>query len=142
MTTEEMFRLKYEHEQRLKEISADYSGKLRKRAPQSREHVDPTEFLSPVIKERDRARNYFRNRAEREQQNRQELETRVESFISQLRSKNQSDVEANAHVLAEIVRSFSLTFGVGPDTIASMISQEEGGVNIEEIRRKIMAQGQ
>lgn len=142
MTTEEMFRLKYEHEQRLKEISSDYSTKLRKRAPQSKEQVDSTEFLSPVIKQRDRNREFFRNRAERERQNKQELQTRVDSFVNQLGSKNQSDVEVNAHVLAEIMRSFSLTFGVGSDKIATLISQEEGGVNVEEIRKKIMAQGE
>lgn len=142
MTTEEMFRLKYEHEQRLKEISADYSSRLRKRTPQAKEHVDSTEFLSPVIKQRDRNREFFRNRAERERQNKQELQARVDSFITQLGSKNQSDVEVNAHVLAEIMRSFSLTFGVGSDKIATLISQEEGGVNIEEIRKKIMAQGE
>jgi hypothetical protein len=142
MTTEELFRLKYEHEQKLKEISAGYSSKLRKRAPQPKDHVDNTEFLSPVIKQRDRNREFFRNRAERERQNKQELQARVDSFINQLGSKSQADVEVNALVLAEIMRSFSLTFGVGSEKIASLISKEEGGVNIEEIRKKIMAQGE
>lgn len=139
MTTEEMFRLKYEHEQRLKEISAGYSSKLRKRAPQPKEHVDSTEFLSPVIKQRDRNREFFRNRAERERHNKQELEARVDTFLKQLGSKDQSDVEVNAHIMVEIMRSFSTTFGVGSDKVASLISQEEGGVNVEEIRKKIMA---
>jgi hypothetical protein len=59
MTTEELFKLRDEHERSLKEKSAQYSTKLRKRSPKA--YKSSTEFLSPVIKRQSR-REFFRER--------------------------------------------------------------------------------
>jgi hypothetical protein len=57
-TTEELFRMRDEQEKNLKEISQVYSTRLRKRSPKT--YRSNTEFLSPVIKQRDRYKEFFR----------------------------------------------------------------------------------
>jgi hypothetical protein len=57
-TTEELFRLRDEQEKNQKEQSVYYSSRLRKRSPKP--YKSNTEFLSPVIKQRDRYREYFK----------------------------------------------------------------------------------
>jgi hypothetical protein len=85
---------------------------------------------------------FDRAEAERERDNRHDLQSRVDGFLEQLKSSKEEDVEVNAHVLAEIMRNFSSTFGVSNDKITTLLSQEDGGVNVEELRKKLVAQGQ
>jgi hypothetical protein len=40
------------------------------------------------------------------------------------------------------MRNFSSTFGVSNDKIADLLSHEEKGVNVEEIRKRLVAQGE
>jgi len=37
------------------------------------------------------------------------------------------------------MKSFSLTFGVSSEAIADILAQEDGDVNVEELRKKILA---
>lgn len=60
LTTEELFKLRDEHERSLKEKSVQYSTKLRKRSPKA--YRSSTEFLSPVLKRPSR-REFFRQRS-------------------------------------------------------------------------------
>lgn len=62
----------------------------------------------------------------------------MDQFLEQLKSKREEDVEINAHILAEIMKSFSITFDVDNQKIANLISSEDGTVNIEEMRKKIL----
>lgn len=101
--------------------------------------------MSPVIKQRDRYREFFKtsklklsSEAERDRQEKQDLQSKVDSFLEQLKSKRDEDIEVNAHILAEIMKSFSITFDVDTERIANLISEEGGSVNIEEMRKKIL----
>lgn len=79
--------------------------------------------------------------AERERSKENDLEMKVESFLDQLNSKSEPDVEVNAQILADLIRSFSLTFGVDTEEIALLISQSktDNGINLEEVRRKLLS---
>jgi hypothetical protein len=57
-TTEELFRMRDELEKTQKEGSQVYATRLRKRSPKA--YTSNTEFLSPVIKQKDRYREFFR----------------------------------------------------------------------------------
>lgn len=57
-TTEELFRMRDEQEKNQKEQSEVYAVRLRKRSPKT--YKSNTEFLSPVIKQRDRYHDFFR----------------------------------------------------------------------------------
>lgn len=57
-TTEELFRLRDEQEKSQREKSVYYASRLRKRSP--KQYRSNTEFLSPVIKQKDRYREYFK----------------------------------------------------------------------------------
>lgn len=63
----------------------------------------------------------------------------METFLDQLKSRREEDIEVNAHILAEIMKSFSITFDVDTEKIANLISEEPGSVNIEEMRKKILS---
>ena len=58
MTTEQLFKLRDDQVREMKEKNQEYKVKLRKREPKV--YVDPTEFLSPVIKKKERYQAYFR----------------------------------------------------------------------------------
>lgn len=57
-TTEELFRIRDEQEKNNREQSVYYASRLRKRSP--KQYHSETEFLSPVIKQRDRYREFFK----------------------------------------------------------------------------------
>lgn len=57
-TTEELFRLRDEQEKTHREHSVFYQSRLRKRSP--KKYHSGTEFLSPVIKQRDRYKEFFK----------------------------------------------------------------------------------
>jgi actin-related protein len=57
-TTEELFRLRDEQEKHDREKSVYYASRLRKRSP--KKYQSGTEFLSPVIKQKDRYREFFK----------------------------------------------------------------------------------
>ena len=60
LSTDELFKLRDDHERSLKEKSVQYSSKLRKRSPKA--YRSSTEFLSPVLKRPSR-REFFRERS-------------------------------------------------------------------------------
>lgn len=62
LTTEDLFRLRDEQEKSIKEKCVQYSNRLRKRSP--KKYTSATEFLSPVIKQKDRYRDFFRSSSE------------------------------------------------------------------------------
>ena len=62
--------------------------------------------------------------------------------MEQLKSKSEEDLEINANILSEIMRSFSLTFGVTNEEIVNIIAREQGDINVEDIRKKLLAHGQ
>jgi hypothetical protein len=62
----------------------------------------------------------------------------VDGFLEQLKSKRDEDIEINAHILAEIMKSFSITFDVDTEKISNLISEEEGQLNIEDMRKRIL----
>lgn len=64
----------------------------------------------------------------------------MEGFFEQLHSTRDEDVEVNAHILSEIMKSFSLTFGVSSEAITDIIAQQDGDINVEDLRKKILAQ--
>lgn len=66
------------------------------------------------------------------------LETKVGSFLSQLESTQQGDVECNAEILAEIIKSFAMTFNVEIDDIVDIIQKTEGPLNMENIRAQLL----
>jgi len=51
------------------------------------------------------------------------------------------DVECNAEILAEIIKSFAVTFSLEISDIAEIISQQKGALNMEEIRVELMNRG-
>lgn len=62
----------------------------------------------------------------------------MDGFLEQLKSKRDEDIEINAHILAEIMKSFSITFDVDTEKISNLISEEEGQLNIEDMRKRIL----
>lgn len=62
----------------------------------------------------------------------------MDNFLDQLKSKREEDLEINAHVLAEIMKSFSVTFDVDNEKIANLIAEENGEINIEDMRKRIL----
>lgn len=132
-----------ELEKTQKEGSQVYATRLRKRSPKP--YKSNTEFLSPVIKQKDRYREFFRTsktslllEAEKERQDKYDLQSKVDHFLEQLKSKRNEDIEINAHILAEIMKSFSITFDVDTEKISNLITEEDGHLNIEEMRKRIL----
>jgi hypothetical protein len=62
------------------------------------------------------------------------LETKVGNFLNQLESTEQGDIECNAEILAEIIKSFAMTFQVDIEDIVEIIQKTEGPLNVENIR--------
>jgi len=69
------------------------------------------------------------------------LQGKVDIFLNQLESKEEVDVECNAEILAEIIKSFAVTFSLDISDIVEMISKQKGPLNMEEIRVQLMNQG-
>lgn len=55
-------------------------------------------------------------------QQRQDTQEKVNQFMDRLKSTEESDIQINASILDEILKSFSLTFGVDSGKITSLIS--------------------
>lgn len=147
MTTEQLFKLRDDQVREMKEKNQEYKVKLRKREPKV--YVDPTEFLSPVIKKKERYQAYFREsklflteEAQKSRDSQNDLKDKVETFIEQLKSKQESDVETNAQILAEIIKNFSLTFGASNEDILEVIKRQDGNLNVEDIRRELLSRGE
>jgi len=79
---------------------------------------------------------------EQDKARKEELQYKVDTFLQQLKSSKEEDVEVNAQVLAEIMKNFSTTFGVGTDKISNLVSQEDSSINVEELRKKLVNQGE
>lgn len=70
------------------------------------------------------------------------MREKVDDFVGLLASKKIEDVQNNAHVLAEIVKNFSLTFGVESAQVLRVMNEcttQGGGLNIEEVRRRLLS---
>ena len=73
-----------------------------------------------------------KRREEREHQN------KLDVFLEQLKSQNDQDVECNAEILAEIIKSFAVTFSLEIQDIVKLINQHgENDLNMEDIRVKL-----
>ena len=59
---------------------------------------------------------------------------KLENFIQKLDSSEPQDVKNNAKVLAEIIKSFSRSFGVPLDIVIRLISDHGENVNLKDIR--------
>lgn len=66
------------------------------------------------------------------------LENKVGNFLGQLESTEPGDVECNAEILAEIIKSFAVTFSVDIDDIVGIIQKTEGPLNMEAIRTQLL----
>ena len=62
--------------------------------------------------------------------------------MGHLESKTEEDVLSNAQILAEIIKNFSLTFSVSHQDIMNVINHEKDGLNVESIRKKLLALAQ
>ena len=60
-------------------------------------------------------------------------------FLDQLKSKEQGDVECNAEILAEIIKSFASTYDVSVDDIVDMVQKTDGPLNMEDIRTQLLS---
>lgn len=58
--------------------------------------------------------------------------------MDQLESTEPGDVECNAEILAEIIKSFAVTFSVDIDDIVNIIQKTEGPLNMEAIRTQLL----
>jgi hypothetical protein len=47
-------------------------------------------------------------------------------------------VECNAEILAEIIKSFAMTFSVDIENIVEIIQKTEGALNMENIRAQLL----
>ena len=59
-------------------------------------------------------------------------------FLDQLKSTESDDVEANAEILAEIIKSFAVTFSLEIPEIIDIISSKGGALNMEDIRSMLL----
>lgn len=66
------------------------------------------------------------------------LNEKVETFLGQLDSTNDQDVECNAEILAEIIKSFAVTFSLEISDIVKIIEESGGPLNMENIRTMLM----
>lgn len=80
--------------------------------------------------------------AQKSRDSQNDLKDKVETFIEQLKSKQESDVETNAQILAEIIKNFSLTFGASNEDILEVIKRQDGNLNVEDIRRELLSRGE
>lgn len=55
-------------------------------------------------------------------------------FLEQLKSKDTEDVEANAEILAEIIKGFAVSFNLDLSKIIELISDKDGSLNMEQVR--------
>lgn len=136
MTTEEMFKMRAEHEKQLKEKAGVYLEKLRTRKPH--DYKQDKEEMLEALRERENRREYYKQKAEKSRQSKEDFETRISNYLEKLKSTTNEDIEVNAQVLTDLLRSFSLTFGVSNEVIANIVSQEAGELNVENIRKKLM----
>jgi len=65
-------------------------------------------------------------------------DNKISSLLSQLTSTVKEDVETNADLLGEVLKSFASSFKVQLNELVSMISEETGNVNMESIRQKLL----
>ena len=91
-----------------------------------------------ALRERENRREYYKQKAEKSRQSKEDFETRISNYLEKLKSTTNEDIEVNAQVLTDLLRSFSLTFGVSNEVIANIVSQEAGELNVENIRKKLM----
>ena len=67
----------------------------------------------------------------------QKLKKKVNTFLGQLESKEDKDVECNAEILAEIIKSFAVTFSLDISEIVKIISKTKGKLNMNNIRAEL-----
>ena len=58
-------------------------------------------------------------------------------FLEQLGSTEEQDVECNAEILAEIIKSFAVTFSLDVSDIVGIIAKTKGKLNMESIRSEL-----
>jgi hypothetical protein len=69
------------------------------------------------------------------------VEDKISSFMRQLKSRDPEDVKSNAEILAEILKSFSISFNVDVEQILEIMNEQRGGrVNLQQIRNTLFDQ--
>lgn len=70
-------------------------------------------------------------------QNNAPIESKISEFMEQLRSRDPEDIRANAMLLSEIIKSFSISFDVDVKDIIGQLSKQRGLVNIGKMRNNL-----
>ena len=78
------------------------------------------------------------SRPRRQARPHKKLSEKVDIFLGQLKSTDETDVECNAEILAEIIKSFAVTFSLEISQIVEIVEKSGGSLNMEEIRSKLM----
>lgn len=140
-STDELFKMRKDQQNGKKAKAAQYSTMLRKRSARSvRANIPEGDDIdSDSHYDSTSRRAFFRERAMSKRGKRQDLQDKVDSFLGHLNSKNDPDIEDNAQILADIIKSFSLTFNLTSQDIMKVINQEKDGLNVENIRQKLLA---
>lgn len=133
-----------------KENAEKYRTKLRKRSPvksfvNAYKEVDPFLKKLPTKKLKSKQKRLTisaeKPKKARNPRPHRLLQGKVDLFLDQLQSKEEMDVECNAEILAEIIKSFAVTFSLEISEIVEMISNQKGALNMEEIRMQLMNKG-
>jgi len=67
-----------------------------------------------------------------------EVQEKISDFMVQLNSRDPEDIKSNAEILAEILKSFSISFNVDVEHILEIMNNERGGkVNLQKIRNTL-----
>lgn len=82
--------------------------------------------------------NFVLERTKTKSKPHKRLQEKVESFLGQLVSTEDQDVECNAEILAEIIKSFAVTFSLEISDIVQIIEESGGPLNMEDIRTLLM----
>lgn len=57
--------------------------------------------------------------------------------MDQLKSKQPEHVKSNAGILADILKSFSISFNVEIDEILEIMSKQKGSINLQKVRNQL-----
>lgn len=65
------------------------------------------------------------------------IEEKISDFMQQLRSRDPEDIRANAELLTEIIKSFSLSFNVDVKHIMDQLASQRGMLNMAKVRSRL-----
>ena len=68
---------------------------------------------------------------------RDEVQENIDEFLQRLKSRDPEDIRDNAEILAQILKSFSMSFGVDIEEIIRIMDKQRGAVNLQRVRNKL-----